>query len=277
MYFAHVTDAKLRQVVVDSIGKTRKRYNRWSIGSGESLLVHLARCLPMHGVMARYSVWAVLSATLMTGLCSRAAQAASSDGGTADVPDEIEMGASSTPRAYVDPPNVGFKDQSLQPPRAWYGGSILAVDVIALSVGIAGIGAVASDSSGVRDAGLPILFGAGLTYVLGGPIVHATHDRLGMTFASLGLRVGVPMGGLFLGAMVGAGASEGCTGDMCGLGGVIGGGVLGFGAGLITASVIDISLLAYEKVPESTTPQVALVPTVDPKKGSAGLSLMGTW
>ena len=114
-------------------------------------------------------------------------------------------GTGSTPHAYTEPPHVGFKDHSLQPPRAWYGGSILAVDAIALSAGIAGIGAVVSDSSGVRDAGLPILIGAGLTYVLGGPIVHATHDRLGMTFASLGLRVGVPMGGC---VSLGAGAGQ---------------------------------------------------------------------
>jgi hypothetical protein len=63
---------------------------------------------------------------------------------------------------------------------------------------------------------------------------------------------------------------------MCGLGAVIGG-IFGFGVGMVLASIVDIAGLAYEDDPAASKPQFALAPQVDPKRGTAGLSLVGSW
>lgn len=152
--------------------------------------------------------------------------------------------------------------------RHWYGGTILAVDLAALTLGIA---AVAHP-----DASAPLAIAGSATYLLGGPIVHAVHGRTGTAFGSLGLRVGVPIASAGVGAVVGAAAQGDCSGDWCGIGAVVGG-VFGFGAGMLVASVVDIAGLAYEAEPNSAGPRVALLPSIDPRRASAGLDLVGSW
>jgi hypothetical protein len=65
-----------------------------------------------------------------------------------------------------------------------------------------------------------------------GAVVHAAHGNYGRSVASVGLRVGLPL----LGASAGAASASGCTGDFCGLGDVLVGGLVGMGA----AEVIDL-------------------------------------
>jgi hypothetical protein len=89
--------------------------------------------------------------------------------------------------------------------RRWYGAQTLAMDGIALGLLVLG----ASSESG-ELIGL-----SGLTYLLGGPIVHAAHGRAGMSFASLGVRIGFPIGGALLlgGAAPRRAARSPCAGD----------------------------------------------------------------
>ena len=111
----------------------------------------------------------------------------------------------------------------------WYGWQILIVD-------------------GASIVTMPILVGlAG--YVLGGPIVHAAHDRWGIGALSLGARLAGPTVGIL--AMGGAD----CKGDFCGLGLLVGAAV---GAGVAVA--VDVALLAREDVPVTRSPERAAAP-----------------
>lgn len=122
----------------------------------------------------------------------------------------------------------------------WYGWQILIVD-------------------GASIVTMPILVGlAG--YVLGGPIVHAAHDRWGIGALSLGARLAGPTLGIL--AMGGAD----CKGDFCGLGLLVGAAV---GAGVAVA--IDAALLAHEDVPvtrrseRAATPIFSIKPSIAPE------------
>lgn len=150
----------------------------------------------------------------------------------------------------------------------WYGGAILVVDSTALALGIA---AVAKP-----DAAAPLAMGAGLAYLAGGPIVHARHGRTGTALGSLGLRVGIPIAAAGVGAGVGAAGESDCSGEWCGIGAIIGG-IFGFGAGMLVASVVDIAGLAYERESNTSTLRVALSPRLDPKRGTTGVDLVGSW
>lgn len=131
----------------------------------------------------------------------------------------------------------------------------LATDAMALSLALS---AAAVAGSGNDHAGEALAYTSLATFVLGGPIIHATHGNWGRAAGSLGLRVGTPIVGAALGA-----AMEDCSGgDFCGLGG----GVVGFAVGIAAAIAIDAAALARETVPK----EPALTPLVATGKN-------GTW
>jgi hypothetical protein len=103
--------------------------------------------------------------------------------------------------------------------------------------------AVAGADSNGTTAGVVFLTG----YGFGGPTVHWMHEKVGTGFASLGLRVGLPLTGAILGAVV-ADCGSGGGGEFCGVGEVAVGLLLGMGA----AIAVDSAVLAREPVePES--------------------------
>lgn len=150
----------------------------------------------------------------------------------------------------------------------WYGGTILGSDLVA--VGLLSLAIVTGKGTA------PLAMAALGVYAFAPPIVHATHHNDGAALTSVGIRLGVPLSAALLGAAIGYGADRGCSGDGCGLAPALGG-LVGFAAGAIAASAIDIGALAYKRIPERTTPYVALVPTIDPKRNSAGVSVQGVW
>lgn len=79
---------------------------------------------------------------------------------------------------------------------SWYGWQTLAVDAAVLTVG-----AVA-----IAEEEFSVVAGAFGGYVLGGPIVHATHGRWGIAAASLPMRLVTPF--VFLGLTVAPGEGE---------------------------------------------------------------------
>lgn len=117
-------------------------------------------------------------------------------------------------------------------------------------------------------------------FTLGGPIVHWAHGNVSKGFMSLGLNIG----GLALGYALGAGMAcavrcEERLFTVPGLGPVIGSGV-----GLLTASIIDATVLAYgppepprESARAGQRRSLALLPTLDIGKGRASLGLAGTF
>ncbi|HUQ04344.1 MAG TPA: hypothetical protein VM261_17715 [Kofleriaceae bacterium] len=125
-----------------------------------------------------------------------------------------------------------------------YGMQILAVDAAGIAMMIAG---GSGESEQLMVAGMLVMgFGPG--------VVHAAHDRGGEALASVLIRPGATLGGAYLGV-----AMENCgdqSGEFCGLGGALLGGVVGYGA----AAIFDAAYLARtKKTPRAArfTPSVA--------------------
>jgi hypothetical protein len=184
--------------------------------------------------------------------------------------------AAQTPKSTTPAPTVEYErphpapaaspepDAVPVPPgRTWYGWQILAVDGGSLALILAGAGSQSTQF--ITDLGL-------LGYVAGGPTVHWAHGNVGKGFGSLGLRLGLPLGGLLLGVAM-AGGSCG-TGNSCD--NAILDIVLGFGIGFIAAPIIDVAALAYDDAPPKTpsatlrAPALRLAPTATLPRDAAG-------
>jgi hypothetical protein len=139
------------------------------------------------------------------------------------------------PRMELPAPTVGRK-----PRRRWYGWQTLITD----SAGLAMLFAATTTSNNTGSW----LAASGLTYSLGGPIVHWAHGNGGKGAASLGLRLGLPVGLGLLGFAAGSAMSGGK-----GYGGAVLG-VFGFVAGFPAAIAIDSAALAREDVEEEEEP-----------------------
>jgi hypothetical protein len=121
--------------------------------------------------------------------------------------------------------------------RRWYGTPTLIIDAAAATLFTVG---------GIwMDEGLGPIIALGVpAYVLGGPIVHASHGNWGRSAGSLLLRAGAPL----LGAIFGASMCVRESGDCIE-------GVITFGAvGMVTAAVLDLSLLHWESSAKAPSP-----------------------
>jgi hypothetical protein len=159
----------------------------------------------------------------------------------------------------------------------WYGAPILVTDLVAAGMGVAAL-AFTQDHS--ESATTVFALGAVSTYLLGGPIVHGVQGEGNRVVGSAALRVLAPIGGGLAGLLIAAPFAQACgsnDGHYCSLERVMVGTAVGFGVGVVTASAIDIGLLAVRRRAESSEPRVALVPTIDPSGGLGGVSLQGTW
>ncbi|MBK7585538.1 MAG: hypothetical protein IPI67_35805 [Myxococcales bacterium] len=139
-----------------------------------------------------------------------------------------------------------YSSAPIKPKRRWYGGQTLIADGASLGAIFAG---GAAESSELAVFGLLGMFFAA-------PIVHAAHGHAGKPFASLGLRVGLPIVGGFVGC---------AADDSDGMFGCLGGAAAGMFLGLVAASVLDASVIAYEDVPPQRakrTPAVGVTASV---------------
>jgi hypothetical protein len=179
-------------------------------------------------------------------------------------------------RTVVDGANPpGFtkveRGVSTEKQTEWYGAPIILSDLAALSLSLAAASTVKSSS----EFGVGLLVAGVGTYVLGGPIVHFSEDRIGTGFASLGLRLGAPLLGGAIGLGIGSSADSGCTGEGCGLGAVLLA-AAGFGIGLLVAPIVDSAVLARKPVTHSKL-SLSVTPTYQPATGETGLSVRGIW
>jgi hypothetical protein len=129
-----------------------------------------------------------------------------------------------------------------EPEKTWYGGQTLATDGAALALAIA-----SGSTTQTPDVATALGTVSLATYGLGAPVVHIAHGHGDAAVGSLLLRLGLPLGGALLGYALGA-ATVGQS-SYCGDGGSCGGfvmGILGLGAGALTASILDATVLAYE-------------------------------
>jgi hypothetical protein len=148
----------------------------------------------------------------------------------------------------------------------WYGGSVLLAD--GLSLGLFAGGAAVTPSLAIAGA-------AG--WVLAAPIIHASHAGFGHAAGSLGLRLGLPL----LGMLLGAAAVDGCwrepnASDACEAGMEVG----GFMLGAVVAEILDVAWLARDEHPIASPPAPSH-PTVQfaltPRSGGAVLGLGGSF
>lgn len=147
------------------------------------------------------------------------------------------------------------------PPERWYGGQILLIDGLAVGVAFAGVAMQGGDATNV------LLGTAAAAYVFGGPIVHWARGHTLAGVGSLGLRIGTPLvSGLLFGAIFSGGSNHAFSGSTAGFY------FIGVPVGIVTASLIDAFVLAWEPIPVSpTAPRVGL--SLSP--GQLGLSLQG--
>jgi hypothetical protein len=124
-----------------------------------------------------------------------------------------------------------------KPRTRWYGWQTLITDGAAFAM-LVGAGATSNNenSSGA------LLAASGLTYALGGPIVHWAHLHGGIGAASLGLRLGLPVGLGLVGLAIGSAVGDGK--DYAGIAGA----ALGFVVGFPAAIALDAAVLAREDV-----------------------------
>jgi len=180
------------------------------------------------------------------------------------------------------PPPAAVESGPTPTETRWYGPENVAVDALALGLGVFAIGLGERSQTALATFGYASLG----VYALGSPIVHAFHhDSLGTSLGSFGLRVGLP---LALGLVTYAASQPGVDSCNalpeekqpelgCGLGQALGTVFMG-GVGMLAAMIIDDAFLARETVkPEA--PHVSLAPLLLPRgsslapQGGTGLAL----
>lgn len=188
---------------------------------------------------------------------------------TAEPPSEEARGRSPQKSELREPRAPGVVDDSEgddvapKPRRRWYGWQTLTSDGASLALILAAAGL---ESSGADDGGALATAGL-LGYEFGSGIIHFVHKNPGRAFGSMGIRLGMPLAGAFLGASV----VSGCDDYFCEAGGAAFGLVLGMAG----AMAIDAAVLAYDEPEPSDAVRPKLVPLVAFTRGGAVVGLGG--
>lgn len=145
------------------------------------------------------------------------------------------------PRAAVRARGGGaaFDPVALRGRRVWYGWHTLVVDAASIAVSAIGI-ATANETAYWIGGGLQII---------GAPIVHWTHGRVGTGFADLGLRILLPL----TGALIAWAPNQSPTAL-----------TIGAAVGQVAAIVIDASVLAFETPDDDAAPRRASLTALEP-------------
>jgi hypothetical protein len=116
-----------------------------------------------------------------------------------------------------------------------------------------------------------------LGYLLVGPVIHGANDEGGRMAASLALRVGLPLLGGF-GFVELASASRHCAADDEDCGddeGALFAGLFGVGLGMLTAMIIDTTVLARPHVVRKDKPRVTWAPRISLTSQRTSLGILG--
>ena len=174
--------------------------------------------------------------------------------------------ASSSARAEEAPPPeaIGALDaESAIPPKRWYGWQILLAGGAAEALAYVGFG-VRSD---------PILWAGFSLAPFGGPAVHEAHHQHSTAMVSFGMGVGLSVAGGFLGTAVGC--SKGRAENLCGVGGVLWGALIGEQ----TATIVDAFAFGWARPRQAwarpSRPQIA--PTFAILPGGSTLGIAGSF
>jgi hypothetical protein len=197
---------------------------------------------------------------------------------TSGPPSAAPRGGESAVVARQHEPPPDRRTTAYRPEYLDYRGYLAAADGVALGLLI---GAFAAENEWLA-------LGGAVTYVLGGPAVHAGNGQPIRGAASLGLRLGLPVVGMFGGGLVGAalcedtGSSETRDGDLRCLPPTLGGVIVGMLVGAVGAMVVDDVFLGKVELPRGQSARLrptltALGPIADPSRKVVGLRLAGTF
>jgi hypothetical protein len=166
--------------------------------------------------------------------------------------DAPSSGTDETPRASTLAPSAPFVAAPEPVSQThWYGWQTLLVDGASLGAFVGGFWLKPAN----QDWSVVSIVGVG-GYAVGAPIVHWSHGRVGVGFASLSFRVGLPALALLL-------ASTPCSTSECSEQSL----ALGFGLLAIPAAIVlDAAWLARERLPSGVAPSaqsaVSFVPFI---------------
>jgi len=149
------------------------------------------------------------------------------------------------------------EDARLGSRRKWYGWQTLAADgtslaALTVAVVLSNRAARGSDQKGVSANATGLVWFGLLGYELGPGVIHFVHKNPGRGFASMGVRLGLPLAG----AIVGAAAASSCSGFACEEGGA----GLGIALGMAGAIALDAAVFAYEDPQKPNPHGLALAP-----------------
>jgi hypothetical protein len=122
---------------------------------------------------------------------------------------------------------------------------------------------------------------AGLgVYLAGPPILHGVRGNATNVESSLGYRVGLPLAGFTAGFVIGCVAggvassrSSGSEWRFSSLAYAYAFGIFGAGVGVLAAMVVDATVIAREPVTRTTA--WGVIPSLDPRSRSIGLTAVG--
>lgn len=151
--------------------------------------------------------------------------------------------------------------------RRWYGWQTLITDGISLTALVVGAAIEGQDTRGPDSASTSLLWLGFLGYEAAPAVVHAAHRNPGRAFASMGIRLGMPLAGAFLGASL---ASD-CNSNLCEAGGA-GVGVM---LGMAGAIAIDAAVFSYDDARRAPVRRGGLRPLIAWTPHSAWVGLGG--
>jgi hypothetical protein len=151
-----------------------------------------------------------------------------------------------------------------RPRRSWYGWQTLTADGASMLLLLAGAATASSDAAG--DSGDTMVTMGLVGYEFAPGIIHFAHGNPGRGFASFGIRLGMPIAGIILGAA----SASGCDGFECEAGGAALGLLLGMGG----AMALDAAVFAYDD-PERASDAARVLPLVGVTSSAAWIGLGG--
>jgi len=203
-------------------------------------------------------------AAVLVALVAGAGPAHADDADAPDAPEAPEATQATQTSARAGEADAPEPRPTTQ--TSWYGWQTLLADagVIALWSAAYAVDEAKYGSSSPQsyDVGTNLLVASGVAvYFLGGPAIHWAHGHGRKGLGSLGLRVGLPLGGLIAGALLGSVACGSSDNEFVPCPVVIG--ALGFLGGAVAAPVVDAAVVAREPVTEPTGSQLqaAFVPS----------------
>jgi hypothetical protein len=156
----------------------------------------------------------------------------------------------------------------------WYGWQPLLIDLSSIALVAAGVarGGTTSEATSIAGASL---------FTLGAPIVHLAHGHSGRAAGSVALRTLVPAGGLATGLLLGAALSSPGTAQdpLSKVDNMFGGALLGGGAGVLAAMIVDDVVLSRDRAQRDAAPDLRprFEPRIGASPGGATVGVGGTF